>query len=484
MKEVATSMTSARAGGPEGPSIDDLLQTGTFHQRLAAARAEREKALAARGDSGVEPQFLPGPKPWERPEYLRGEVRKVKREAPPPIALKAPQRAPATIPPAIPEAKQIAEIAASLEPIPVVEPAAAVRPEAPAPSRPRLYQVAGGVVLGLAIGVGMGFWFARAPQTEPASAIQVSASTPAAPTPGAGETAPLALPSVDVLPARASVPALPNASAASATLPAITGGGPVGPQMAAAPAAVAPGLVLPETSAPAPMEIGAPAASRQPAPALSGGAPELGFASVAEPLPVAFAVPRGAMPAVADGAQSLPGLPDTLSQPVSFEGPEAVAPAPGDQPLAAQGVPLPVARPAPPDGLKLIVHAPATLTDAEIGTASDAFAAAGFDTVEPKPVDFTIKETNVRFFSPADQADATRIAKALGAKLRDFTGFSPRPPEGTIEVWLAGRGNAAPAVSSKPLKSTKTKKVRSNGPSQVQILKDRLVRQLRAGILN
>lgn len=341
--------------------------------------------------------------------------------------------------------------------MPVVEPAAAVRPEAPAPSRPRLYQVAGGVALGLAIGVGMGFWFARAPQTtllRPGT----SAPTPAAPTPGGGETAPLALPSADMLPARASVPNLPDASAASATLPAITGGGSVGPQMAAAPAAVAPGLVQPETSAPAPMEIGAPAPSRQPAPALWGGAPELGFASAAEPLPVVFALPRGAMPALADGGQSLPGLPDILSQPVSFEGPEAVTPAPGDQPLAAQGVPLPVVRPAPPDGLKLIVHAPATLTDAEIATASDAFAAAGFDTVEPKPVDFTIKETNVRFFSPADQADATRIARALGAKLRDFTGFSPRPPEGTIEVpgWRTRKCRARGLI--KTPESTKTRK--------------------------
>ena len=44
MTEVATSVASSRAAGPDGPSIDDLLKAGTFHQRLAAARAEREAA--------------------------------------------------------------------------------------------------------------------------------------------------------------------------------------------------------------------------------------------------------------------------------------------------------------------------------------------------------------------------------------------------------------------------------------------------------
>lgn len=79
MKEVATSM------------IGPCCWSGRTHRRSLASRnippaagsraSGTREALAARGDSGVEPQFLPGPKPWERPEYLRGEVRKVKREA-------------------------------------------------------------------------------------------------------------------------------------------------------------------------------------------------------------------------------------------------------------------------------------------------------------------------------------------------------------------------------------------------------------------
>ncbi|MGL4279763.1 MAG: hypothetical protein ACRCS0_05310, partial [Albidovulum sp.] len=171
---------------------------------------------------------------------------------------------------------------------------------------------------------------------------------------------------------------------------------------------------------------------------------------------------------------------------VSYSLPEAVDPGagPGDTPLAAQGTPLPVALPAPTGDFTLIVHAPETLTEAEIATAADAFEAAGFGAITPKTVDVTIRETNVRFYAAEDKEVAARLAEALGARLRDFTDFSPKPPEGTVEVWLAGRGNgAAPKVSAKPAK-TKKKRAAAAGPSQVQILKDRLVRQLRAGALN
>lgn len=483
MREVATSLTSARAAGPDGPSIDDLLQSGTFHQRLAAARAEREKVLAARDDSAAEPQFLPGPKPWERPEYLRGEVRKTKREAPMGKAL--PPRAPVVVP----APKPAAEAAPVAEPVlpPVAVPSVAPLPATSGLRRSKLYQVAAGVALGVVVGAGSGFWFARTPQPAP-SPVAISADVPLVSAPGTGETVLLALPSTDALPASPDLPRLIAAPNVPATLPAITGGGPVGPQMAASPAVVAPGLALAEAGAPAPVALAEPVLNRAPSAGLTGDAADPGFIGPAAPLPVSFALPRGAMPNLSAGAQAaLPSLPDAMTAPAFFEMPETAAPAPGDQPLAAPGASLPVARPAPSDHPRLVVHAPATLTDAEIATASEAFAAAGFDMIEPKAVDFNIKKTNVRFFSAEDEAEAAKIAAALGADLRDFTGFSPQPPEGTIEVWLAGRGNAAPVVSAKPakaVKALKARKARAAGPSQVQILKNRLVQQLRAGVLN
>lgn len=494
MTEVATSMTSALNAGPDGPSIDDLLNVGTFHQRLAAARAEREKVLAARGDTGAEPQFLAGPKPWERPEYLRGELRKVRQEGPPRPFMPRQPRRPSTPAPA---ARDVAETVASAPDTTIVVaaqavPAAITLPALPA-RRPRLVQLAGGMALGIVVGVGMGFWFARAPLTTADPRIEAAAVTPAAQPPDAGvtATAQAALPASDTAPARPDAPQLSSVTSVSAQLPVITGGGPVGPQMAAAPEAVTVSLTLPEAAVPpAPVVIAPPAPARLVAAALPGSAPERGFSGSVAPLPVSFLVPRSALPQIAaDAPPPPPGIPEAISMPASLTLPEAAVPAPGDAPLSAQSVPLPVARPASAGDITLVVHAPAALTDAELATASDAFAAAGFGTIEPKAVDLTIKEANVRFFSPRDEPAAARIAAALGARLRDFTSFSPQPPDGTVEVWLSGRGSGEPTADVKPSKSAKSAKAKksrsaSAGPTQVQILKDRLVRQLRAGVLN
>ena len=104
------------------------------------------------------------------------------------------------------------------------------------------------------------------------------------------------------------------------------------------------------------------------------------------------------------------------------------------------------------------------------------------ETITPKPVDFTISETNIRYFHPADRAAAEDLAGALGARLRDFTGYSPSPPDGTIELWLAGKGNTPPKAVARPAATRKVR--RQPQPSQAQILKNRLIQQLRTGALN
>lgn len=501
MTEFATPVARSRGVGADGPSIDDLLKTGTFHQRLAAARAEREKVLAERGEA-AEPQFLPGPKPWERPEYLRGEVYKLRREAPTTVAPK--KVAPAKVALARGHAQTARPAPAAIAPetaaapMPVAAEPVIIAPATLAPAiaaatmgawRPRLYQVAGGVAFGVTLGVGMGYWFASAPRTGTGAPFSISAEVPAVTAPGdsAQDVAGIALPAPDALPPSPEAPHLSNVTYVSAALPAITGGGPVGPQMATAPVAVTASLALPEGSAPAPVPGTAPTPERAAGPGLAAGAPELGFDGPPAPLPVVFTLAQPALPRMAaDATLPLPALPETQGTPVSYSVPAVADPqaGPGDFPLAAQDAPLPVARPAPTEEFTLIVHAPATLTEAEIATAADAFEAAGFGAITPKTVDVNIRETNVRYYSAEDQAIAARLAGVLGARLRDFTGFSPKPPEGTVEVWLAGRGSASVAkVSAKPAK-TKKNRAAAAGPSQVQILKDRLVRQLRAGALN
>lgn len=497
MTEFATPVARSRGAGPDGPSIDDLLKTGTFHQRLAAARAEREKVLAERGDA-TEPQLLPGPKPWERPEYLRGEVDKSPRKAAAQPALA--KAAPVKVTPARVHAKTAPPVATPGTVVPLVpvteEPVivpATVTPAVAAATlgawRLKLYQVAGGVAFGVTVGVGMGYWFASAPRAVSGAPVTISAEVPAVAAPGdvAQGEAGIALPAPDALPPSPDAPHLSNVTYVSAALPAITGGGPVGPQMATAPVAVTASLALPESAAPVLAPATAPGPERAAGLGLAASAPELGFDAPGAPLPIVFAMAAPALPRLAaDAPPPLPALPETLATPVSYSVPEVADPltGPGDAPLASQGTPLPVARPAPTEDFTLIVHAPAALTEAEIATAADAFEAAGFGAITPKTVDVNIRETNVRYYSPEDQAIAARLAEVIGARLRDFSDFSPKPPDGTIEVWLEGRGGAAATkVSAKPAK-TKKKRAAAAGPSQVQILKDRLVRQLRAGALN
>jgi hypothetical protein len=64
----------------------------------------------------------------------------------------------------------------------------------------------------------------------------------------------------------------------------------------------------------------------------------------------------------------------------------------------------------------------------------------------------TIRDSNVRYFHladlPAAVEVAARLAPVLGSTpaIRDFTGFTPRPSEGAIEVWLEGD---APRVTTR-----------------------------------
>lgn len=496
MNKVATSPTPSRDAGFDGPSIDELLRSGSFHERLAAARAKREKALAASADAPE--QLVSGQKPWERPEYMRGEPKSGQRKRRPddgrgrsgavakgfPILTEprpaAEQRRPAEAEAAVDEAPAGA----------VPAPAAA-----PATGRLRLLQVAGGATFGIAVGIAVGYWFAdgalpvpgaTSAPTAPRTALAVGTAAPQAlqqaPVPGAAR---IALPGADALPAMPEPPQLSNVTYLSATLPHIALGGPVEPAAAVAPRLAEAGPGLQDGDVPVPVSLSAPRPVRGGALASPTPESDLGFAGLSAAGPVSFGAPVGHLPDVEASLPALPAAPDAISHPVALVLPDAVAlpDTPGDAPLAGQDVPLPVARPvaAPHRDLTLIVRAPSGLSDEAIGAATGALTAGGFAAAGAEPVDFKISETNVRYFSPADQESAAAVAKTLGARLRDFTDYSPRPPEGTIEVWLAGQGSSPAKAAAAPAKA---RNARAEAPSAVDILKNRLIRQLRAGTLN
>jgi hypothetical protein len=72
---------------------------------------------------------------------------------------------------------------------------------------------------------------------------------------------------------------------------------------------------------------------------------------------------------------------------------------------------------------------------------------------------------------------ARAIADIVGARMRNFTTFSPRPPVGTVEIWLAGsaqRPTAARARAPATQQSTPQDQA-------LLLLRDKLVKSLRRG---
>lgn len=92
----------------------------------------------------------------------------------------------------------------------------------------------------------------------------------------------------------------------------------------------------------------------------------------------------------------------------------------------------------------VVFHVPTRTPPDIVSALRDAAVGAGFELGEARRQGVTIRQSNVRFFHPADRPAAARLAAAAGAELRDFTNYRPSPPEGTIEFWAEG---SAPEVT-------------------------------------
>ncbi|WP_413872630.1 hypothetical protein [Albidovulum sp.] len=500
---MATDVAEPPAPGGELPSFEELLAKGSFQARLAQARLKREKALAESGDTDG---FILDTtrKPWER------EAGRTERRDPMTSALgnsvavegAAPARRgtrtaarPAARPrggglsakvvpirqgnilwlefPVAPDSGAGAAVGAALprREIAVPDPAApiAAAAVAPVPTVRRAAMVTGGFLSGLMIGAAVmmalpyhGDAVASWRGTEPFTGAVQSDAVAASPRPatraatrpatGTGTPSSFAMPAVQITTPQAA----PDAA------------GETGPGVPAPIAALAAALL--------PAQGLAPGESPDAAPAVPGGA--------AAP-DVAVRLDRAQGPVLPDAAAAVPAAasPGSLPWP---DGQPAVAPAvmpgsvlaaatPFDAPLPVQENP-PAATPAP--GGPIIVNAPESVGEAELAGLVEGLGAAGFALAEPTRVDIPISESNVRFFHPGDAAAAQAVASRLGARVRDFTSFTPSPPAGTIEVWLSGRGNAAAPA--------KTRRASGQGAvtaeeRELNLLRDRILQQLRNG---
>jgi hypothetical protein len=119
------------------------------------------------------------------------------------------------------------------------------------------------------------------------------------------------------------------------------------------------------------------------------------------------------------------------------------------------------------DARVLLNYPPSAASDAE--AALDALRTAGAENAAGGEARVSVSRTNVRYFHSEDRATAEEVAAIIGrtsgtaSDPRDFTGFSPRPPAGTLEVWLAGEAPPPVAARSQPAPSTPP---RSAAPSE------------------
>jgi hypothetical protein len=259
------------------------------------------------------------------------------------------------------------------------------------------------------------------PDTPEGSAVAGLAASPAAlrnvaPAGGAA----LSLPAAEAVPVR--LPA-PLGGIVAVTAPAIFAGQPGGEETPGV-APVRPVLPLPRPAALS--RVAAPVAEDAPAPSVDAPAP----------LPVAL-TPAEGMEALAGSAVPSEAPTEAPTEAPSEALSEALPEAPAEAP---QAVP-------PPRAAEVLVHilVPRDAAPGRAAAVLGEIGATGYLSREPAEVGIAIRQTQVRYYHPEDAAAAALIAEAVGGPARDFTGFRPQPPEGTVEVWLEGEPAPAPA---------------------------------------
>ncbi|MFQ5623192.1 MAG: hypothetical protein ACE5FS_07320, partial [Paracoccaceae bacterium] len=129
---------------------------------------------------------------------------------------------------------------------------------------------------------------------------------------------------------------------------------------------------------------------------------------------------------------------------------------------------------------RIFVFAAPGLDQGRVDAATTSLRASGYTIRQPKRVGFRIGRNHVRYYYARDAEIARTLSAAIGGVARDFTSFSPSPPKGTVEVWLAGEvPSSRIARGSKPRVSPRPPKQ----DPRVQALRDSLVKRLRSGDL-
>jgi hypothetical protein len=484
----------------ERPDVADALRSMNWEERLEKARARRKAVLRNPENSGKRPV-----------------VRIVDAAAVAQRRSGAQVQAATAVAPATLEAPRVVPLHPAEPPGVAPQEAPATQDAAPPADRRSLL---GRTALGFGLGLGLG--------TSLLAGALLLLADPFAPAVVDPDAIPqVATAAVGVTPAAAAGPEVPPVLGAPA-LSAVSPAEPPAPMAVMDAAAPPSALAMASGQRPAPVmptRPGAEAVLRMPAP-------------LAAPAEVVADISLATMAAPAEGAAAaVPGpiaLPTRLARPTlagavssdPFTFPEANVPRPAanDAPPALiasfpaasalrlpEGVAAPLlvslpARPAdvappdrspaavtaPPDlppplteaddiaipnGSALLVRiaAPDSVPDAEAEEFAALIEDVGIGEGRVGRVGFRVSETHLRFYHREDAAAAAALGEVIGTEVRDFTSFRPSPPEGTLEIFLAGEGASPPPRAAAPTRA------RPQPPDEMTRMRDRIVNRLRRG---
>lgn len=286
--------------------------------------------------------------------------------------------------------------------------------------------------------------------SAPGAAPTAALPPPAMPGPTVPQPAPRSLSSVQTGPPPAAIALAPTQPGPAAPPPARAEALFRPPQAVTVPhlAAVAPIAPQDRPTAPSPglwTTVGA-------APRLAAQAPLAGPARADTPPAPQIVLVRPDIPAAATGIAA-------TAEPESTALPEVVSrffvpPYPaldGVRPVAlAPALPGLTRDPSPPvdtaprlsvagaGGLSVRVAVPQTAPEEDLARISAILGGAGIEIGSVDRVPYRISASHLRYFHPRDAQAAAVLAGALNLEMRDFTRFRPAPPDGMIEVFVAG----------------------------------------------
>ncbi|MEM6761184.1 MAG: hypothetical protein AAF601_17065 [Pseudomonadota bacterium] len=286
-----------------------------------------------------------------------------------------------------------------------------------APKRARRIAVAGYIAGAFAFGI--------------VAALAVLALT-RVPTPETLLATPTVAPTAPTAPVVAPVPAAPVATdTASVAVPA-----PVDSLEASAPAELQSGPLAPENSPLGPRNADVPVPPLtaalaitvpQLAPTSSAGVPAMLLSSRTFPTEAVMQAPL------------VPPALDTTPPRLDV----SLPPADAETTWAPRGLAIATER-----DYRVVMTANQAMGAARFESFVAAAEAIGIPLAATQRVGFTITSDQVRFFHGDDAAAAGLLSDALGAEIRDFTDFSPKPPLGTLEIYLSNTADAPPLIDS------------------------------------